>query len=228
MAKPTEAQVRQLELTHKALFVDLVLANKLWISLLPKVKGKSKTSKEYLALMNLAHKIASLAGRWYARQLDLEKKAKVPPIPKDLFKYFLQPANQNKLVEQAKMFLDPTKKENQIMGIFGMGIIPLIIWAVVLIVLAFTAYEITDQLNTTAEEKADLLKTTTATLKDLNISGQEAANIISTTQAQASDTGDGLGFGSLIKWGAIAFVVYEFVIKPKQQKGNATTLQIAK
>lgn len=218
MSRPSEEQVRQIEAAHKALYVDLVLANKLWISLLPKIKGKSKTSKEYIAIMALAHKIAQLAANWYVRQRAFETKAKVPAVSKDILRYFLQPANQKQLVEQAKAYLDPTKSSNAILGIFGLGIIPLIIWGIILIVAAFTAYEITDQLNTTAEEKADLLKQTTATLKDLNITGPQAAAIITSTQEQAGGSGSdsGFGFGKLLMWGAIGFGAYELFLKPKQ------------
>lgn len=216
MARPSEADIKKLELNHKAQFVDLVLANKLFISLLPKLKGKSKTSKEYIAMINFGKKIAQLAGKWYARQLKFETKAGIPKADKDLMRYFLSPPNQDKLIAQAKAYLSPGKKENQILSIYGIGIIPLIIWGVIALIAAFTAYEITDELNTTAEEKTDLLKQTETTLKDLNITGAQAANIISSTQEQASEGSTGFSFGKLIMWGALAWGGYEFIIKPMQ------------
>lgn len=221
MARASEEQVKKLERDHKAQFVDLVLANKLFISLLPKLKGKSKTSKEYIAMLAFGKKIAQLAGKWYARQWKFEQKAGVPKADKDIMKYFLQPANQDKLIAQAKAFLSPGKKENQILSIYGIGIVPLIVWGVMALIAAFTAYEIVDELNTTAEEKTDLLKQTESTLKDLNITGAQAANIISSTQEQASEGSTGFSFGKLLMWGALAWGGYEFIVKPMQAKSQS-------
>lgn len=220
MAKASTEQVIKLEREHKGQFVDLVLANKLFLSLLPKIAGKSKTSKEYKAVEALGKKIIQLITSWYKRQLKYEQKAGVPKMDKNLFTYFLNPKTQDKVLAQAKAFLVPGGKGNQILSIYGMGIVPLIIWGAIALIAAFTAYEITDELNTTAEEKADLLKQTQATLKDLNVTGQQAANIIQDTQQQATE-GSGVfgGFGSILKlapWAIGIWAVNEFVLKPQK------------
>ena len=46
MAKPTKEDIQKLERNHKAQFVDLVLANKLFIGMLPKIIGTKKTDKK--------------------------------------------------------------------------------------------------------------------------------------------------------------------------------------
>jgi len=213
MAKATAEEIQQLERDHKAQFVDLVLANRLFIKLLPKIRGKAKTSKEYQAVLNFGKTIARLVGSWYVRQKDYEDKAGIPKSDPNLLKYFLVPSKQNNLIAQAKQYLDPKQKENQILSIYGIGIIPLIIWAIIAIVAAYTAKTIADHINTTAAEKEDLLKQTEATLKDLNISGPQAANIISSTQAQVPSGPSSLtsGFGNLLLWGGLAFVAIKFM-----------------
>lgn len=225
MAKPTDKQIRDLEAAHKMAYIDLVLANKLFLSFLPKLAGKSKTSKEYIAVLNYGKAIAKNAGKWYARQYKLEKLAKIPPVHKDILKYFLNPKTQTQLLEIAKEYVAPSAKNDPMfnpMGytISGIGIIPLIVWGVIAIVGAFTAYEITDQLTTTAEEKADLLKATETTLKELNITGQQAASIINSTQQQATE-GSGIfsGVGSIMKlvpWAIGIWAANEFLLKPQK------------
>lgn len=220
MAKASTEQVIKLEREHKGQFVDLVLANKLFLSLLPRVAGKSKTSKEYIALMNFGKTIIKLITSWYKRQRNYELKAGVPKMDANLFSYFLNPKTQDKVLAQAKAFLVPGGKGNQILSIYGMGIIPLIIWGAIALIAAFTAYEITDELTTTAEEKGELLEQTKITLKDLGVTGQQAANIISSTQQQASE-GSGVmsGFGDILKllpWVGIAWAANEFLIKPQR------------
>ena len=99
MAKPTDSQIRKFETEHKMQFVDLVLANRFYLKLLPRLIGKSKTSREYQIITNYGKTVANLAGKWYKRQYLLEQRAKVPPIPKDLFKYFFLPKDEKKLIE---------------------------------------------------------------------------------------------------------------------------------
>lgn len=227
MARPSEQDIRKLEAAHKMQFIDLVIANMLFIKLLPKLKGKSKTSKEYISLLNFGKKIAQLAGKWYARQLNFEKKAGIPKADPNIMKYFLDPKKVEDLKFQAKNYITPGKydpmfnpmgnvdnSESKEMNIAGIGIVPLIIWGVLALAAAFTTYQIVDELNTTAEEKQDLLKQTETTLKDLGVTGQQAAAIITSTQEQAS--GGGFGIGKLLLWGGIAYAVYEFGLKPKQ------------
>src|SRR5260221_514886 len=103
MSKPTETEIRALELAHKTQFLNLIVANKLFLKLLPRIMGKSKESKEYKAVMALAHTIAKLAGKWYARQVDYEKKAKVPKEDPNMISYLLLPKHEKDL-EQVNYF----------------------------------------------------------------------------------------------------------------------------
>jgi hypothetical protein len=218
--KPTKEQIQKLETAHKVQYVNLVLANRLFLRLLPRVKGKSTTSKEVIALNKLGKSIANNAHKWYLRQTAFEKKAGIPKVGLDLMKNFGSVVNEKKLIEQAKAYLNPAYAAqtdpmfNPMGNIAGMGIIPLLIWAAIALIAAFTAVEVTDQLNTTAEEKADLLKATEETLKNLEITGPQAAAVISQTQEQASASGGGLlnsitggGTGKLLLYGGLAYLL---------------------
>ena len=203
MAKPTEKQVRDLEAAHKGQFVNLVTANRLWIGLLPKIKGKAKTDPKYLAMVSLGQKIAKLVGKWYAREIELEK-AGIPKVPKELIGMFLDPVKATQLEKLALGYIKDTKLPNQV------GIIPLIVWGVVALIGLFTAAYIVDETNTTAQEKAELLQETEKTLKALNITGESAKAIITETQAQASEPGGAPGIfgGGLMSKLALGLGLY--------------------
>ncbi len=184
MSKPTEAQVRALEVAHKQMFVYLVLANHLWIKIykeLVKRKANVKGNPLRTSWINLGNKINDLAQKWIKRQLRLEVTGGVQKFDPYVLNYFLRPAYEKKLMATAAALLskDEAKKA-------GIGIIPLIIWAVIVIVGAVSAYFIIDELTTTAQEKEELMKQTQTTLDDLGIKGDAAAAIINSTQAQAS------------------------------------------
>lgn len=215
MSKPTEAQVRALEKAHKSQYLDLITANRLWIKLLSQVKGKPKESKEMQSLLAFGRTIANNAGKWYARQYKLEQLAKIPPVAKDIMKYFLVPKEEAKLIAVANTYLD--KKES----IKGLGFVPLLIWGAIVLIASLTAYQITDELNTTAEEKKDLLKQTQATLKDLNVTGTEAAAIISSTQQQASANETGGLFGGMMpKLALAALGIYLFMNRSNKKTAH--------
>lgn len=219
MAKPTEQQVKALELAHKLQFFDLVQANHLWIQLLKKVpiknKAYDKNSVQWKSLANYGNVIANLVGKWYVRQRKFETRAAVPKVDALIVKYFLSPKNELKLYNQAKAWLIPNKKVSG----ENIGFIPLIIWGVILIIAAFTAYEITDELTTTAEEKQDLLKQTEKTCKDLNITGPQAAALISQTQQEASANEGGFFSGIMPKLAIGAFILYLISQNKKQSNG---------
>ena len=213
MAKPDPAQVRALEIAHKGYFVDLVIANHLFIiGMLPKIKGLKAGDKKYDAVVDFAHVLMQSIGKWYARERNLEVKGKIPPVSNEIVKYFISPKTENKLIEQAKKYIYQGTKGNEeyVKGVCGIGIIPLIVWGVIALIAAFTAYEIINETTTTAQEKAELLKQTEKTLKELNITGNEAANIINSTQAQASESGKGFfsGITDLAKPLAVGFIAY--------------------
>lgn len=214
MAKPTTAQVRALEIAHKEQYIRLVASNRLWIQLFTKLYNSKlpKTDKKWTALYDFGRLIAKQAGSWYVRQKSFESKAGVPAVRADIVKYFLIPKEEKKLITVANSYLDPNKET-----IKGIGIIPLIVWGVVALVVAFTAIQITDELNTTAEEKQELMVQTQKTLKELNVTGTEAANIITNTQAEASanETSSGLFDGVFPKLALIGVAAYFFMNKSK-------------
>ena len=217
MARPTEAQVRALELAHKEQYIRLVASNRLWIKLFTQLYKLNlpKTNAKWKSLYALGNVIAKQAGSWYVRQKNLETKGKIPPVRADIVKYFLNPKEELKLITIANSYLDPTQPTIKINGI---GIIPLLIWGVIILIAALTAYEITDELNTTAEEKTTLMKQTETTLKDLGVTGPEAAAVISQTQQQASanETGGGL-FGGIFPKLAIAAAAIFFLMNNKHK-----------
>lgn len=87
-------------------------------------------------------------------------------------------------------------KEPQTSG--SIGFIPLLIWAAIAIYGLWTAKEVTDDLTTTTEEKADLLRQTQETAKELNLTPEQATSLITQTQAEASQES---GITTTIKWG---------------------------
>lgn len=194
MAIPTNIQIKTLETIHKKMFVDLVVANRLWIGMLNKVKGLPKTDKRYIAMLDYGKLIAKLFGKWYARQQQLEK-AKIPPFPKELVALFLVPDKAAQLEKQALAYIQDKKLPDKL------GIVPLLVWGAVAVAGLFTAAFIVDQINTTAAEKVELLKQTEITLKALNVTPEQAGKIIAETQQQASEPsgGGGLFGGGIIK-----------------------------
>lgn len=229
MAKPSEAEIRNLELQHKELYMQILISNRVFLGALKKALGKNKDSKEYKSMLALAKTIAKVAAGWYARQRGFEQKAKVPKVDGNLISYLMNPKYEDKLKEIAYKYIDFDKyakdKANQYYKINGisLGIIPLIIWGIIAIAAAYTAVEIIDETNTTAEEKTELLKQTETTLKDLNITGSEAAGIISNTQAQATEGSPGVtgGLSKIILYGGLAFLGYTFITKDKPAKAAA-------
>lgn len=212
MAKPTEKQVQDFEKSHKSQYLSLVTANRLWLQLFSKIAGKPKDSKQYKAVLALGKNIAKNVGKWYGRQYLLEQKAKIPAAPKDIASYFLNPKKEADLIKVANSYLPQKDK------LKGMGFVPLLIWGAIALITAFTATSIVDEMNTTAEEKADLMKQTQSTLKDLEIPPDQAAAIITNTQHQASAGGGGL-FGNI---GPLLLIVGGGLILMNKQKSNGS------
>jgi hypothetical protein len=189
--EPTKEQINALEQAHKQQFILLVRAAILWQVLYKKFNGDVTNP----ILKNYSQTIISFGNNWLKRNKELQQ-AGVPGVNismTDFFYHFDQVKNL------ANSFLAPGQDQ--------IGFIPIIIalvWATVWIVGFFTAAKLADHLNTTANEKADLLKVTAQTCKDANLSDADCAKILSQTQAEASSTGQ--GFSDAIKWGLIALI----------------------
>lgn len=222
MAKPTEKQVREFETAHKLQLANLAIANFTFLNVMLPYASKLKLQKDYKtntiaqrkvkAVQDYGKFLATMLGKWYARQLMIERKAGagVQKMPTDLLSLFFSKKNERKLADLVKKMFDTPPAQ--------LGFIPLLIWAVIAIVAAFTAYEIVNETTTTAQEKSDLLKQTEKTLKDLNIPPAQAAAIITSTQQQATETGGGIfsnvtGGGSTLIPLAIAALIAIFLMQ---------------
>ena len=157
---------------------------------------KNKNTKQYKSWAALSVVIGNKLKAWAARQMELEKSGGVQHIPAKYYADFFQPAKVKELSEFAKTLVDP--KGGVISG--GIGFIPLLIWAVILVAGFFTVAYIVDRTTVTAKDKEELLAATEKTMKDLNIPPDKAAAIIQSTQTEVSASAGG-GFTSAIKWG---------------------------
>lgn len=220
MAKPTEKQVREFEAAHKLQLANLAIANFTFLNVMLPYASKLKQLKDYKtnvvaqrkvkAVQDYGQFLAKMLGKWYGRQLNIERRAGVQKMPSNLMSLFFSKSNERQLADMVKKMFDTPPKQ--------LGFIPLLIWAVIAIVAAFTAYEIVNETTTTAQEKADLLKQTESTLKELNIPPSQAAAIITSTQQQATETGGGIfsnvtGGGSTLIPLAIAALIAIFLMQ---------------
>jgi len=201
--KPTEAQIRELEKAHKEQFVLLVRVAKLWQEMAKSFAKFPDSDPRKKALIEYGDFFKPRLVRWLKLQYRLEK-AGVPKMglsPTSILMW-LDPKQMPKLESLAKQ-IDQEGK-----GISGVGFIPLIIWGVIALIGAFTAVEVTDELNTTAEEKEELLSETAKRCKELNLTGDACSKLISQTQAEASSG----GFGGLTM---IMMLALALLIVPK-------------
>jgi len=213
MAKPTEAEIKKYEAEHKILFVNLVLANILWLNMPGKYgfDPTKKDSQQYKAWYNMGMEIGKILFQWRKRQEKLESvpNGGVQKIPISVYTDFFKKDKIKTLKDIALKMIKPGTAGE------GLGFIPLIIWGVIALVAALSAAYIIDETTTTTQEKAKLLKVTSDTLKELNIPPDKAAQIISDTQQQASEnkgllnsiTGGGFG-GMLLPLAAVAAFLF--------------------
>jgi hypothetical protein len=206
MAKPTAAQIIKYETAHKLLFVNLVIANNMWLGMPGKFgfNPKDKTTKAYKAWYNFGIKIATIAGKWGARQMKLEAvpNAKVEKISPYLG-YFLSANKQKALNDITLKLIKPGT---------GLGFVPLLIWAVIALIAAFSAAYIIDETTTTAQEQKSLLTETSKVIKELNIPPEKAAELLQQTQSAATENNGlfnnltGGGLGSLLPLALLFFL----------------------
>lgn len=214
MPSATKEQVLKYENEHKSLFISLVIANNLWLSMPGKYgfdPNKTNTP-QYKAWYKLGQTIAQLVGRWYGRQYKLEQvpNGKVEKFPLGVSAWFLKKDKMKPLSELAMKLVKPGTSK-------GIGFIPLLIWGVIAIAGFFTAAYIVDETTLTAQEKGTLLKETESTLKALNIPPEKAAEIIKETQQQATESQDGL-LGGATKY--IIPLGLAFILLTSMNKSN--------
>jgi len=194
MAKPTEAQIKQLENAHKLALSNLLQAIRFRKIIYKKMGSKNDTYQNY------AKFIWKLWQSWYARQLKYEKAgAQKEYILKDDW------INDVTKLEALAKKWDAAGK--------GIGFIPLIIWAVVAIAGFFTAEEIVDELNVTNEEQESLIKTSQEICEKNNFSPAECKAYI-TQQTEAVQSGGAAGgYGKYLMLAGLAFLAYTYISK---------------
>lgn len=201
MAKPTEAQIKQLENAHKLALSNLLQAIRFRYIIYKKLGSKNDTYQNY------AKFIWKLWQNWYARQLKYEKAGvSKENILKD---DWLTPEGQKKLEALLKKW-DAAGK--------GIGFIPLIIWAVVAIIGFFTAEEVVDELNTTTEEQESLIKTSQEICEKNHFSPDECKAYMTQQNAAVESGGAAGGFGKYIMLAGIAFLAYTYISKKQTTK----------
>lgn len=205
MAKPSEAQIRALEKAHKQQLINLLQAIRMRYIIYQKLGKDSAEWKKY------ADMIWKMWQSWYKRQLKYESSggAQKENILKD---DWLTPEGNKKLKALSK------KWDQNGEGV--MGFIPLLIWAVIAIAGLFTADQIVDELNTTTDEQAELIKTTEDYCTKYNLSKEECQKFMTEQNLAVTSPDSGIGgiFTKLLLFGGLAFVGYEFIIKPQQKK----------
>ncbi len=194
MSKPTEAQIRALEKAHKQQLVNLLQAIRMRYIIYQKLGKDSPEWRKY------ADMIWNMWKNWYARQKKYEKSGgvEIENIAQD---DWLTPEGLKKL----KALSVKWDKSGQ--GV--MGFIPLIIWGVIALAGMFTAYEITDELNTTTEEQTQLIETTNKYCTDHNLDKAECQKFM--TEQNTAVASPDSGMGSMVKWGILLFVGYKVV-----------------
>lgn len=204
MAKPTPEQVIALEKAHKKQLADLLQAIRFRFIIYKKLGDKHPEYTKY------ANFIWKMWQNWYNRQLKYEKSggAKKEGILKN---DWLTPEGKKKL----QALVDSWNKEN---ATAGMGFIPLIIWAVTAIVGFFTAEEIVDELNTTTEEQAELVKTSDDICTKYGFSKEECKAFITQQNTSVKEANSG-GFptGKLLFIGGavLLYMNRDKIFKPK-------------
>lgn len=94
-----------------------------------------------------------------------------------------------------------------------------LVWAIVVLVGFFTAAKIADDMNSTADEQAELVNATSDFCKKNNLSPADCKAMLQQQTQAITDSNDSGIFGSVIKYGLILAAVYAGykIIAPKFQ-----------
>lgn len=201
MAKPTQQELVAFEKAHKEQLFLLAQSNHLVIQLAKKYWNNPVKKK---IVLDYAKNAAKIFANWILRQRELEKYG-VPVIEIHANDFF-RPSREKYINEVVRSF-DAEKK--------GLGIVPLLVWGIILLTSAISAAFITDELVTTAEEKAELMQQTEKTIADLGLTKEQAAALLTSTQKQASEAGGGITGTIKLAIGGIAtvFILSMFIKK---------------
>ena len=225
--KPTAQQIHDLEASHKLLFAALALANNTYCNLyrhyFPQWKENSdyKNTFEFKTVLRLGVDVVQKSKTWFDTQYYLEEKASIPKTkikPSD----FLHPQKNIAILKQAKQYIADWQGA-PIQG-DGMGIIPLIIWGVIVLAAAISAAYVVNRLTVSTNDRIELMRTTEQTCKDLNLTPQQCANMVTATQQEETKSTQGVtdaaaavggGFTKILLWGAALFLGYKLINEKK-------------
>ncbi len=218
--KLTPEQVKQFEREHKLLFIYLAITNNTYCNLFDreykawhakKLPGTFTDTPEGKIVANLGRTIRLKAKGWYEAQTFLEQNAHIPKVSVTL-NDFLVNNKRGAISIQAGKYIDKSGKVN---GIASIGIIPLIIWGVILIIGAISAAYIVHRLTTTTQDRKDLLIATEQTCKDLNLTPDQCTNVVTTVQKEESSNAKGVtdsvtavstGLSNIFLYGGLALI----------------------
>lgn len=163
-------------------------------------------------------KFADLVNSWIQREVKYERELVKSHIygiiaSGDLKREdFFYSAALPKLAAMLKKWFPGNTVNGPIKSIGEPFTISLLVWAAIALVGFFTAEQIVDDLTTTTQEKAELLKATQDTAKELGLTPDQAAGLITQTQAEASK-GSGLGdtLQTLAMWGIGGFIAIQLI-----------------
>lgn len=225
---PTADEVAQFETAHKSLFITLAFANNLYINLFEQglnaflasgASGNYTDSPEYTPVQQLGQMVAVKAGKWFDVQNYLEANtniAKCAVTDNDI----LIPASNIAVMNQANMYLDGG-------SIQGVGFVPLLIWAVIVIAAAISASYIVYRLTDTNQDKTDLLNQITATSKALNLTPTQVQGLATTIFGAPNKTSSNFAdiFKSINKTALIigTVILIPILVKLIPKKSNAAT-----
>lgn len=180
--KPSEKDIRALEKAHKQALVNLLQAMKFRYLMYTKLGSNSPEWKKYAQLS------FDIWKSWYARQQRLEKggATKEGILQND----WLTKPGVKKLEALAKKW----DAKGQ-----GIGFIPLLIWAVVALVGFFTAYQITDELNTTAQEQEQLINATDSICQKYKFTPEECNKFMTDQTKQVTQKSEGGLLSTILK-----------------------------
>lgn len=178
---PTSEQVAAFETAHKSLFITLSIANNIYINLFEKglkdflasgATGNYTDSEQYIPIQALGQMVAVKSGKWFDVENYLEANTSIDKCTVTDTDMLLPEKNLD-VLNQANIYLDNGK-------VNGVGFVPLLIWAVIIIAAAISASYIAYRLTDTAQDKQDLLTQITSTCKDLNLTPEQAGQMATT------------------------------------------------
>ena len=197
MAQPTQEQVSKLEAAMLEQFALLAEAAALRLGLARQFGLDGAPFLKFNAVY------AKLVDKWIQREVKYETEL----VKKHIYGIIASGDLKREDFFYSKgipKLIALTKKWTKEKTTSGIGFIPLLVWAAVALAGLFTAATITDDLTTTAQEKAELLEATQRTAQELGLTPEQASGIITQTQQEASE---GSGLGSTVKTVGILVVL---------------------